>query len=161
MMPSLPYAIALFVALLCAIAGGRRTFAAGMVITAGWVLFNAAWWDNSPAALSGIDPIDIWCLTTLLIGGTILWIARDAWWSIALWGILTLQMVLHVLYQYSGLAWKPYNTALDALFLALLSVLMMAGGGKIVDMVSILARTVWHHLNPLSPASAKSQKQTG
>lgn len=158
-MPSLPYAIALTVALLCAVAGGRRAFAAGMAITAGWVLYNAAWWDYSPAALTGLGSVDIWCVTTVVLSTFILTIGWRQWWSYAMWGVFCAQMTLHCAYQFNALDWTPYSKALDALFLALLAVLYAVGGPTIVDRMLDYYHRCRDGFHSAGPTPSKAQAQ--
>lgn len=157
-MASLPYGLILLAAVLCSAFGGRLAFASGSVVLAGWVLFIAAWWEHSPAAMinmAGIDAshMDVWAVTDLLAGWTILVLAAPRWWAFALWGMLTAQMMLHCAHQYAGLDYAPYATGLDTLFVGQVAVLFMTGRGRIADLLSVCLHRGWHVLRAAWPAS--------
>lgn len=127
MMPSLPFAVLLLAAVLCSSFGGRRAFAIGMVIAADWVLYNAPWWGYDPATAIGLRYTDGWAVVDLLALIAVLSIAQWRWWGFAIAGILLVQIWIYALID-AGVAFTPASKALDALFLAQLTVLFMAGG---------------------------------
>lgn len=159
MVQSLPYGLLLIAAVLSASLAGQRATIAGGIIAAGWAFYNAAWWGRSPAAFIGIDEVDLWAMTDMLIGATMLWFGRDRWWGVALWALFVMQGALHIPHQYGGLAFAPYSKALDTLFLAQLAVLFMTGGGRLVDYLSDCLRHVRHVLRSPSAAPRKAQAE--
>lgn len=156
MMPSLPYAVLLFASVLLASCAGKRAFAVGMVITAVWVSYNAAWWwpSASPAALAYLAGVEMthaeaWALTDLLAVIVIIPASGYRWWGFALAGVLLMQMVAYALIE-AGAAFAPSSIVLDALFLAQLAVLFMVGG-KHRDRLLLSLRGILHRLRRSIP----------
>lgn len=142
-MPSLPYAVLLLVTMFISSFAGWRTFATSAVIGADWVIFNAAWWDISPAALSSsmgaeFSHTDIWALTDLAAMVAVVCIAPYRLWSFAIAGFLLLQIGIYGLLD-AGTPWSMVTVVLDALFLAQLAVLSGKGGRRCGNSL----RSVW------------------
>lgn len=117
-------------------------FWSGMIILAGWGLwtlsmrteYGPAFWLYEIGV--EIDPVEIWGLTDFISSAAILMLARGRWWSAAIWGLLSAQVILHCCYLYAGMEFAPYATALDFLYLGQLAVLFSIGGAGSVDWIS-------------------------
>lgn len=149
MMASLPYAVPLLLAVLYASLSNKRAFAVGTVMTAGWLLYIAAWWEYSPAAIfsmSGIyvDHQDVWAMTDMAVAIYIVLKANRTKWAGGLFWLLVAQVTFHCFYKYAGLSAGLYETALNTTFLAQVAALFMAGGRRSADRLLDILDHAWH-----------------
>lgn len=162
MMANLPYAVPLLAAVLYASLSNERAAAVGTVMMAGWLLYIAAWWEYSPAAIfsmSGvyIDHQDAWAITDMLVAIYVVLKANGTRWACALFWILVLQVAFHCFYKYAGLSAGLYETALNTTFLAQVAALFMAGGRKSADRLFDIFAHSRHVLRKAWPASGEKR----